>query len=124
MGLPIKVVGEVLLNKVMEFKFGLMVLNMKEIGLMDKLMEKVNLFILMVIYMMDIGKMEKLMVMVFLFIILVLNMKDIGKMIYNMDLVLKPGRIIVSTKENINLGRKMAKDNILGMMVVIIKEIG
>jgi hypothetical protein len=75
-----KELGKEKLRKAMEFKFGQMELNIKEIGCMDKPMEKVNFFMLMAIYMMDIGKMAKLTDMESSHNIQVPSMKGIGKM--------------------------------------------
>jgi hypothetical protein len=70
---------------VMEFKFGLMELDIKVCGLREKHLVKENFAMLMEILTRDNGKTTKQMDMVYIYMLkVVLNMKDIGKMICNM----------------------------------------
>lgn len=52
------------------------------------------------------------------------NMKEIGKMTYKRDLVWKFGRISRDMRENIQLGKKMVKVLICGVMVLNIMVLG
>jgi len=99
---PIKAVGKEMLKKGMEYKFGLMGLNMMVIGFQGKLMVKENSIILTGMYMKGTGRMVRLMDMEFLSIILVADTKDIGKMISSKDLELKLGLMGINMKEAIN----------------------
>ena len=78
----------------LDYKFGPMVQNMKEIGKITKLMEKENFGILMEIIMMVNGKITKLTDLEFIYIQMVPNIKANGKMIYSMVKELKLGTFI------------------------------
>lgn len=70
--------GEVMFGRDLVFKFGLMELDIKEIGFKIKQMVKENLFMLMEIFMMAIGSMIKLLVKEHIIIVMVQNTKGNG----------------------------------------------
>jgi hypothetical protein len=111
-------------DKAMVYKFGLMEPNIKDNGEIIKHQVKVNLFILMGTFMKDNGKMIKPMVMEYIFIIMERGIKDIGKMIIKMVTVYKNGQMEVDMRGHISRVKKTDKDNIFGLMVAHIKEIG
>lgn len=73
---------------------------MKVIGLMIKRMDKESIFIKMV-----------------------LPMKDNGKMISNMEKEKNNGQMEQSIKDNIIWGKKMAMENLIGLINLVIMEI-
>ncbi len=73
--------GKVIKDKVLVYKFGQMVPNMKDIGIKTKQMDMVNFTMQMEIYLMDYGKMTKRMVLVYIYVQMGQNMKENGKMI-------------------------------------------
>jgi hypothetical protein len=78
----------------------------------------------MEIFMKVNGKRIKLMDMESTFIQMERDIKDIGRKIIKMVVVFKNGQIIVNTKDNIKLERRMVKDFMYGLMEVPIKEVG
>lgn len=84
---------------VMEYRFGLMELNMKDNGNIIKLMVRGNSLMLMGIFMMVIGKMIWLVVMEYMFILMVQNMKVNGLMINNVDMVMKYGLMVQNIED-------------------------
>ena len=76
--------GRKIIDMVMVFRYGLMVLSMKVTGKIIKLMEEDNSGILMVMSLMENGKKIKHMDMESILMLTEQNMKESGKMIYNM----------------------------------------
>lgn len=76
--------GLVTKETVKEYKYGLMEQNMKEIGWIIKLVERVNFIMLMEINIQENGLKIELMDMEFINKVMEQCMKEIGKMIYNM----------------------------------------
>jgi len=108
----------------MEFKYGQMVQNIKEIGNIIKLEVKENLNMLMEIFMKDNGNKIKQMDMEFISILMELNIKEIGKMIFRKDLENKHGLMEQNIKDNIYKGKKMVKENMFGRIFHNIQAIG
>jgi len=97
--LLIKANGEIIKEKVMEFKNGQMELDMRGIGKIIKLMDTGNFFMLMVMFLRESGNLIKLMDMVYIIILMEQNMKAIGKTIFNTDTALKSGMTVVNIEE-------------------------
>lgn len=116
--------GEAILEKVMVFRFGQMVLSTKENGNIIKPMAMVSLYIQTVIYMKVNGKTIWLMVMEYISILRDQNMKEIGLMINNMVLVLNVGLMVLFMKEIIIILLSREKENMFGVQGKIIQGIG
>ena len=69
-----------------EHKNGRMGLNMRDFGLMGRLMGKANFGMLMVIFLKESGKMIKRMDLEYICIMMERDMKEIGEMIIKMDM--------------------------------------
>ena len=93
MGQYIKDNGKEPFVKVMEFKFGLMVLDMKAIGRMIWLMARESSLISMEMSMRVTGSMIKHGVTEFILITKMDNMKVIGRMMFNMDTANRHGQM-------------------------------
>lgn len=87
MGRSIKENGlkeRITLEMVVEFKYGLMALDMMDFGKMEWLMVKAGLFTLMETYILENGRKTRLMDLVYNKIIMVVGTKGTGSMINNM----------------------------------------
>jgi hypothetical protein len=81
--------------------------NIRDNGLMEKLMEKGNLCMPMEMSMMGNGKMIRLMDMGYIHIAMERSMKGSGKMTHRMEKVPKLGLMEVSIVENIKMEKNM-----------------
>lgn len=90
----IKVNGKAKIGMDLEYKFGLMELNMKDIGKIIRLMGKESFGMLMETFLMVNGKMIRHMVTEFIFMLMEQNMKENGKMICNMVKEQKFGQMV------------------------------
>lgn len=79
----------------LEYKYGLMELNMKGNGVTIRPMERENFGMLTATFLRGIGKMIKPTVMVFTVIQMAQNTKETGKTIYKMALGLRNGLVII-----------------------------
>ena len=84
-----------------EYKFGLIMPNMKVNGVKIKQMAVENSGMLMAIFMKVNGKMIKLMVTEFTFMLMEPNMRGIGKMIFKMAKAWRAGKMAVDMKVDI-----------------------
>ena len=98
----------------MEFKYGKMEQNMKEIGDLIRHVDMENSGMLMEMFSKVNGLMTKLMDMVFMFIRMELDMRESGKMICNMDRVKRYGQIIQCMKVITMKVKNMVKVYIFG----------
>jgi len=96
-----------ILDKEEEFKYGLMVHIMKDIGLIQKQTKEVDLFTQMVMFMKDYGRTIKLKEKVNTNIMMMLATLVNGKRISSMELVMKLGLMVLSLKVNTVRGRNM-----------------
>lgn len=85
----------------MEYKHGLMVLNMKVNGYLDKLVEMENFIMLQVKYIMGVGYKIKLVVLDRMQLKMEVDMMDNGKIIYKMVMEWKHGLMIQYTRDNL-----------------------
>ena len=108
----------------LESRFGLMEPNMKDNGIMGKLMAEVNSLMLMVMFMRETGEMTKHLDMEFISIITVQSIKENGSMIISMEKEFNHGLMEVNTRDIMNKAKRMEKVNILGEMAVTSLEIG
>lgn len=106
--------GEEVCDVGLEFKSGLMELNMRGSGIMAKQMVEVNLLMSTVMSMKAIGEMIKLVDMEFISIIMVPSTKDSGLMTISTEKELNHGLMVVDMMEITNKGKRMEKENILG----------
>lgn len=106
------------------FKYGQMVLNIKEIGNIIEHVEKGNSGMLMVISTKVNGRMIRQMDMDDIFIQTVQNILAIGKMIFNKVKVLKHGLMVQNIKDNIIKGKNKVKENMNGLMAQNILDNG
>ena len=106
--------GEEVCDVGLEFKSGLMELNMRGSGIMAKQMVEVNLLMSTVMYMRAIGEMIKLVDMEFISIIMVPSTKDSGLMTISTEKELNHGLMEVGMMEITNKEKRMEKENILG----------
>jgi hypothetical protein len=102
MALSTVVSGWALLNKDTESRFGLMELDMKEIGAKIRRADKENSGTLMATCSKESGLMIKPKGMEFIHMLMVLNMRATGKQIYSMAEAKNYGLISLSTKAIIN----------------------
>ena len=116
--------GEEVCDVGLEFKSGLMELNMRGSGIMAKQMVEVNLLMSTVMFMKVIGEMIKLVDMEFISIITVQNTKENGLMIISTEKEFNHGLMEVGMMEITNKGKGMVKENILGKTEVISLENG
>jgi len=96
----------------------------KALGISDKPMVKVNLFILIRIFIKVIGQIIKPMGPEYLNTKMAHRIQEIGSMIYSMEAAFKHGMTDQNIKDNIDKDISMAQANIHGMMGIFIKEIG
>jgi hypothetical protein len=124
MGLFMMEIGRETLERVMVSRFGQMVPNIKENGLIIRRKARENLFMLTETSMMEIGNKTKHLDMESTYITMELDMKVIGSTTISMDMVSKLGLMEVSIKETTNKVKKMVKENTCGKMEAITMEIG
>lgn len=91
----IKVNGKAKRDMDLEYKFGQMELNMKDIGKTIRLMAKESSGMPMEMFLMVNGKMIKHMVTEFIFMLMEQNTKENGKMICNMAKEQKFGQMVL-----------------------------
>ncbi len=108
----------------MEFRYGLMVQNIKGFGKTGKLMVKENLFTSMETFTTVNGKMIKLVDMASISTIMVLATKATGLTTISTVLASRLGLTEANMKAVINRVKNMAKENMYGEMAVIIKAVG
>lgn len=111
-------------DRVMGYKYGLMVLDMKGNGIIIRQMDKENLYMLMEMFMMASGMMIKPLEVEHITIIMVLSIVDNGWMINSMDMEFKHGLMDQNTKVFMIWEKKMVKENIFGKMEVIMMVVG
>ena len=124
MVLFIKGSGKGIKDTDMEFRYGLMVLSMKDSGKIIKLMVKVRFIMLMEIFLKGNGKMIKLMEEECINMLMVQNMKEIGKMIYKKDQAQRFGLMDHNTKGNTVKDKSMGTESMSGMMDQLMKDNG
>jgi hypothetical protein len=90
--------------------------DIKDNGKTIEHMDTDNLCMLMVMFMKETGLMTKLMVLEYIFMLMVPDMKEIGKTIYNMEEERKLGQMDLFMKEIINKEKSMALEYIVGVM--------
>ena len=108
----------------MEFKYGKMVQNMREIGDLIRLVDMVNSGMLMEMFSRENGLTIKLMDMEFMFIRMELDTRESGKMICNMGRVKRYGLIIQCMKVITMKVKNMVKVCIFGKTDQATMEIG
>jgi hypothetical protein len=109
--------GKINNDMVMEYRYGLTELNMRDIGLIIKLMEGENSGMQMVMFMMENGKTIKLMDLEPMFICLVQNTLVNGSMIFRMEKELKNGSMEADTRVSIKKAKNMVTENIDGVIL-------
>ena len=106
------------------FKYGQMVLDMKDSGQTTKQTEKESSFMWMETFTKVTGRMTKLLVLALIIITMVPSTLENGLMIYNTEKVWKRGLMGASTKDNITWVKKMGKASISGKMAASTMVIG
>lgn len=116
--------GKGSVEKDMEFKPGLMELDIKEIGIITKHLDEESSFMLIMIFMMENGATIKPMAMESMSMPMAQGMKDIGKMIIKMAMDNNNGQMEVHMLESINKGKNMDKEHTSGEIQVFSKANG
>mmetsp|Transcript_29494 Transcript_29494/g.21948 ORF Transcript_29494/g.21948 Transcript_29494/m.21948 type:complete len:158 (-) Transcript_29494:219-692(-) len=111
-------------KKDMEFKYGLMVQNMKGNGCKVKQTDMDDLSLQMEMSMKENGLMTKLMDMVFILMQMGQSILELGLMISKKEKGLRPGQIAPLMMESIKTGKSMDLVNSYGLMVRVMKECG